>query len=75
MTVSLFISLISVRFWHEAPLAQKAPIEDLKLLNLIHEYPNHCVSDKASAALRQHLWCIFEQLMLLALFVERVDEK
>ena len=40
MTVSLFVSLIYARFWHEAPVAQKAPLNDLKLLNLLHQYLN-----------------------------------
>src|SRR6218665_3349399 len=45
MTVSLFVSLIYARFWQEAPVAQKAPLNDLKLLNLLHQYPERCVSD------------------------------
>src|SRR6218665_3807685 len=72
MTVSLFVSLIYARFWHEAPVAQKAPLNDLKQLNLLHQYP---VSDKASAALRRHLWYFSEHLVLLALFDERVDDE
>jgi hypothetical protein len=75
MTVSLFVSLIYARFGHEAPLAQKAPLNDLKLLNLLHEYPDRRISDTASAALRRHLWYFSEHLVLLALFDERVDEE
>jgi len=51
MNVSLVVSMIYARFFHEAPLAQRAPLNDLKL----QEYPDRCVSGKASAALRQHL--------------------
>ena len=75
MTVSVFVSLIYARFWHEAPLAQKAPLNDLKLLNLLHEYPERSISEKASAALRRNLWYFSEHLALLALFDERVDEE
>src|SRR6218665_1826551 len=75
MTVSLFVSLIYAGFWHEAPVAQKAPLNDLKLLNLLHQYPELCVNDKASAALRCHLWYFSEHLVLLALSDERVDEE
>jgi hypothetical protein len=73
MSVSLFVSLVYARFWHKAPLAQRAPLNNLTLLNLLNEYPDRCVSDKASAALRRHLWYFSEHLVLLALFDERVD--
>jgi len=31
MNVSLVVLMISARFWHEAPLAQREPLNDLKL--------------------------------------------
>lgn len=75
MKVSLFVSLIYARFWHEAPLAQRAPLNDLKLLKLLDEYPERCVKDKASAALKRHLWYFSEHLVPLALFDERVEDE
>lgn len=68
MKVSLLFSLIYARFWHEAPLAQRAPLNDQKLLKLLDEYPEHFVKDKANAALKRHLWYFSEHLVPLALF-------
>ena len=56
MTVSVFVSMVYARFWHEAALPQRAPLNDIKLLHLLHEYPECCVSAKVSTALRRHLW-------------------
>ena len=74
MTVSVFVSMVYVRFWHEAALLQRALLNDIKLLHLLHEYPERCFSAKASTVLRQHFWYFSEYLAPLALFNEQVDD-
>ena len=37
--VSFFVSPVYARYWHEAAMPEKAPLNDLQLLALLHEYP------------------------------------
>jgi hypothetical protein len=73
--ICLFVSLVYARYWHEAPLAERAPLNDFNLLALLHEYPVHAIRDAAVKAFRRHLWYFSEHLVSLALFDDRVDEK
>jgi hypothetical protein len=73
--ISLFVSLICAHFWHEAPLADHAPINDLKLLTVLHQYPVHDVKIAAVTAFCRHLWYLSEYLAPLALFDERLDNQ
>ena len=73
--ISLFVSLIYAHFWHEAPLADHAPINDLKLLTVLHQYPVHDVKIAAVTAFCRHLWYLSEYLAPLALFDERLDNQ
>jgi len=56
--ITLFVALIYGRFWHEAPLALNTPFNDIKLLNLLQNYPNRIIADAAFIAFSRHL-CFF----------------
>lgn len=71
--MSRFVSLIYGRYWNEAPLAEKAPLNGANLLALIKNYPNTNVSNTTLKALRRHLWYLSEHLIGLSLFDSRVS--
>ena len=73
MDVSLFVTLIYGRFWHEAPLATNAPLNDSLMLGLLNSYSNRIIADAARSALLRHLWFFSEPLVGLAFFDSRVD--
>lgn len=54
--LALFVALVYGRFWHEAPLASHAPLNDAQMLGLLQTYPNRTVADAAFSALSRHLW-------------------
>lgn len=70
--LSLFVSLVYGRYWNEAPLAERAPLNDANLFKLLEKYPNKSVSNTACQALRRHLWYFSEHLIGLSLFDSRV---
>lgn len=74
-TISLFVSIIYARYWHEAPLAHHAPFNDLQLLTALHEYPVHNIRTAALEAFTRHLWYLSEYLAPLAFFDERVSNE
>lgn len=71
--LSMFVSLVYGRFWNEAPVAERAPLNDAKLLALIKNYPNRKISNTALQAFRRHLWYFSEHLIGLSLFDPRVS--
>ncbi|KAG7170376.1 hypothetical protein Hamer_G016196 [Homarus americanus] len=62
-----------VRFWHEAPMAVRAPFNDLQLMKVLKEYPHEKVAHAAQAAISRHLWYLSEHLIGLSLFDDRID--
>jgi hypothetical protein len=72
-SVALFVSLVYARYWHEAPLAERAPFNDRNLLILLHDYPVPVVREAALNAFYRHLWYFSEHLVTLALFDECVS--
>jgi len=48
--LALFVSLVYVRFWHEATLPIKAPLNDIQLIENLDKYPNTVVAKAASTA-------------------------
>jgi len=70
--LALFVSLVYVRFWHEAPLPIRAPLNDLLLLEELRKYPNMVVTKAASTAFGRHLWYISEILVGLSLFDDKI---
>ena len=73
-SISLFVSLVHTRYWHEAPLAERAPFNDFKLLKLLHEYPARKIREAAIRAFSRHLWYFSEHLVPLVLFDDRASE-
>jgi hypothetical protein len=71
--VSLFVSLIYAKYWNEAPLADRAPQNDINLLCQLRIYPTRVIAEAAEKAFRRHLWYISEHLIGLALFDSRVS--
>ena len=71
--ISLFVAFIYGQFWNEAPLAERAPFNDAKLLQRIQEYPNRTIAINAAKAFHRHLWYFSEHLIGLAFFDSRVD--
>jgi hypothetical protein len=72
--LALFVSLVYVRFWHEAPLPVKAPLNDLLLLDELGKYPNTKVGNAATTTFNRHLWYFSEILVGLSLFDDRIGE-
>ena len=70
---ALFISLVYGRFWHEAPLAANAPLNDARIIELLRQYPNRTVADAALTAFSRHLWYFSEHLIGLSFFDDRVS--
>ena len=70
--LALFVSLVYVRFWHEAPLARKAPLNDMQLLESLTNYPNRTVAKAATDTFSRHLWYFSEILVGLSFFDERI---
>ncbi|KAG7156408.1 hypothetical protein Hamer_G006158 [Homarus americanus] len=60
-------------FWHEAPMAVRAPFNDLQLMKVLKEYPHEKVAHAAQAAISRHLWYLSEHLIGLSLFDDRID--
>ena len=71
--LALFIALVYGRFWHEAPLASHALLNDAQMLGLLQTYPNQTVANAAFSALSHHLWFFSEHLVGLAFFDARVE--
>lgn len=72
-SLSLFVALIYVRFWNEAPRGVQAPRNDLSFLQALQEYPNKPVAAAAITAFTRHMWYLAEHLVGLAFFDEKVD--
>ncbi|KAG7168246.1 hypothetical protein Hamer_G027946, partial [Homarus americanus] len=54
-------------FWHEAPMAVRAPFNDLQLMKVLKEYPHEKVAHAAQAAISRHLWYLSEHLIVRTL--------
>jgi hypothetical protein len=70
--VSLFVSIVYGQFWNEAPLAERAPRNDVQLLMRLESYPSQVIRDAASKAFRRHLWYCSEHLIGLSFFDPRI---
>jgi len=71
--LALFVSLVYVRQWNEAPLGIRAPLNDVQFLSVLASYPNQDIGKKAHTAFARHLWFHSEHLAGFALFDERVS--
>lgn len=72
--ICIFIVVVYVKAWFSAPKAIAAPNNDLELLKSLIRYKNinAKVSQVALRKLASHLWYLSEELVLLALFDERI---
>jgi len=70
--LALFVSLIYVRFWHEAPLGRKAPLNDMQFLESLTSYPNRTIAKAARDTFSRHLWYFSEILVGLSFFDDRI---
>ena len=66
--ICLLVSLVYARYWREAPLPERAPLNDFNLLTILHKYPVPDIRDAAVKAFRRHLWYFSEQQAPLALW-------
>lgn len=73
--MALFVSLIYVRQWHEAIVSVKAPLNDVRFLEILLTYPDGSLAKVADRALRRHLWYVNEENVALGFFDERVPEQ
>ena len=73
----LFIVTLYVPAWYEAPLAARAPAQDLAFYRSLVSYEDEEIAREASKAFGRHLWYISEELVSLALFDVRttLEEK
>ena len=67
-----FVSLIYVRFWHEAAIPNYAPRNDLEFLSTLQMFGDRELGSTAEKALRRHLWYLSEHGAALAFFDERL---
>ena len=74
--ISVFAARIYVKFWIEAPLAAKAPLNDLCLLKALCTYGETAADEELGETVLQklnnHLWYLSEEMVPLALFDKRV---
>lgn len=73
--VGLFVACCYTRFWHEAPLAVRAPLNDLSFIRALSTFPNSKVATAGVKAMKRHLWFLSEELIGLTLFDDRVSHQ
>ena len=73
LRLNIFVVRIYIKFWYQAPMASTAPRNDLKLLQLLHSYPDRDISAATTRKMAGHLWYVSEDLILLSLFDQDVD--
>ena len=60
--LTLFVSLVYFRLWHEAHLPIRAQLNDLLLPEELSKYPNMRVTKVASTEFGRHIWYASEIL-------------
>ena len=69
--LALFESLIYVQFWHEDPVARKASLNDVHLLEALANYLNRADAKAATDTFSRHLWYSSDILNGLSFFDDR----
>ena len=64
--LALFVSLVYVRFWYEAPLGRKARLNDMQFLESLTTYPNRTIAKAARHTFSRHLWYFSETVVGLS---------
>ena len=64
----------NLKTWITAPSAISAPLNDLQLMNCLLQYATmqQTISTTTIKKLSLHFWCLFDELVGLALFDDRV---
>ena len=75
MQVSLFVAMVYMKYWNEATIAAHAPKNDKDFIQDIADYEDRSVAAVADRAMRRHLWYLSDDMVGLALFDERADER
>lgn len=75
--ICLFVVQFYITAWFNAPLAIKAPYNDLIFLQKLISYKrvNKKISNDASLKFSRHLWYLSEELAALALFDDNVSNE
>lgn len=73
----LFVSLIYVKYWNQAPNAADAPFNDMSLLKEMDLYSqfDEPIATAGLSAFKRHLWYLSDELITLALFSDKVSHE
>lgn len=71
----LFVTLIYVKFWNQCSNSTDAPYNDLQFLKELDAYKQFDpeIAEVACTAMKRHLWYLSDELIVLALFSEKVS--
>jgi len=72
--LALCVSLVYVRFWHEALLGRKAPLNDMQFLESLTSYPGRTTAKAARDTFSQHLWYFSEILVGLSFLMTELGQ-
>jgi hypothetical protein len=72
--LSMFFCLVYARWWMAAPNTVDAAVNDLDLVNQLHQFKsvNKSIANAAIEKLQNHLWYISPEFVPLALFSKRI---
>lgn len=73
----LFVSIIYTKFWNTCSIAVDAPFNDLKFLQEMDKYKefDQEVALAGLIAMKRHLWYLGEELVILALFSNKLSNE
>lgn len=73
--ICVFVVIIYVRYWFQAPVASSAPRIDLWLLKELNGFEkiNKAIAKKALTKFLGHLWYLSEELVALAFFDNEIS--
>lgn len=73
--VCIFISVVYIKAWFEAPCPTKAPVQDLNFLKtlLYYKNTNEQISKATVTTFLRHLWYLTEELAVMSFFDSSVS--
>lgn len=73
----MFVSLIYIKFWNQSTNVTDAPVNDIEFLKEIEQYSQIDleISNVALTTFQRHLWYLGDELVVLALFSDKVSIK
>lgn len=75
MQISLFVAMVYIKYLNEAPIVAQAPKNDSEFIQDIAGNGDRSVAVVADRTMCQNLWYLSDDLIGLALFDERVNER